>query len=132
MALETIGVSVYKMRYLAIFISGLTSGLGGAFLSIENAASFTEGMTNGRGFIALAANISGGWHPIGAFIASLFFGFADALQVRFQIAEVVDIPAEIFIIFPYVATLIAVAGLVRRSRPPAKVGEDFILEKSGE
>ncbi|MFP4180548.1 MAG: ABC transporter permease [Spirochaetaceae bacterium] len=132
MALETIGVSVYKMRYLAIFISGLTSGLGGAFLSIENAASFTEGMTNGRGFIALAANISGGWHPIGAFIASLFFGFADALQVRFQITKIVDVPAELFIIFPYIATIIAIAGLVRRSRPPAKVGEDFILEKAGE
>lgn len=132
MALETIGVSVYKMRYMAIFISGLTSGLGGAFLSIENAASFTEGMSNGRGFIALAANISGGWHPIGAFIASLFFGFADALQVRFQITEVVDVPVELFIIFPYVATVIAVAGLVRRSRPPSKVGQDFILEKSGD
>jgi general nucleoside transport system permease protein len=132
MALETIGVSVYKMRYLAIFISGLSSGLGGAFLSIENAASFTEGMTNGRGFIALAANISGGWHPIGAFIASLFFGFADALQIRFQVVKLFEIPEEIFIIFPYVATIIAVAGLVRRSRPPAKVGEDFILEKSGE
>jgi simple sugar transport system permease protein len=132
MALETIGVSVYKMRYLAIFISGLSSGLGGAFLSIENAASFTEGMTNGRGFIALAANISGGWHPIGAFIASLFFGFADALQVRFQVVKIVEVPSELFIIFPYVATVIAVAGLVRRSRPPAKVGEDFMLEQSGD
>jgi simple sugar transport system permease protein len=132
MALETIGVSVYKMRYLAIFISGIASGLGGAFLSIENTASFTEGMTNGRGFIALAANISGGWHPIGAFLASLFFGFADALQLQFQVTKIVEVPSELFIIFPYVATVIAVAGLVRRSRPPAKVGEDFILEQSGD
>ena len=132
LALETIGVSVYKMRYLAVFISGLTSGLGGAYLAIENSASFTEGMTNGRGFIALAANISGGWNPIGAFIASLFFGFADALQVRFQVMQVFNIPEEIFIIFPYIATVIAVAGLVRRSRPPKAVGTDFMIEQESD
>ncbi len=86
-------------------------------------------MTNGRGFIALAANISGGWHPIGSFLASLFFGFADALQVRFQIAKLIPVPAELFIIFPYVATIIAVAGLVRRSRPPKAVGTDFMIER---
>ncbi len=132
LALETIGVSVYKMRYLAVFISGLTSGMGGAYLAIENSASFTEGMTNGRGFIALAANISGGWNPIGAFIASLFFGFADALQVRFQVLKIFEIPEEIFIIFPYVATIIAVAGLVRRSRPPKEVGTDFMIEQESD
>ena len=132
LALETIGVSVYKMRYLGVFISGLMSGMAGAFLSIENSASFTEGMTNGRGFIALAANISGGWRPVGAFIASLFFGFADALQVRFQVIKIVDIPEELFIIFPYVATVIAVAGLVRKSRPPKAVGTDFMIEQEGE
>ena len=132
LALETIGVSVKKMRYLAVFISGLTSGMGGAYLAIENSASFTEGMTNGRGFIALAANISGGWNPVGAFIASLFFGFADALQVRFQVGKIFDIPEEIFIIFPYVATIIAVAGLVRRSRPPKAVGTDFMIEQESD
>jgi len=132
LALETIGVSVYKMRYLGVFISGLMSGLGGAYLAIENSASFTEGMTNGRGFIALAANISGGWNPIGAFIASLFFGFADALQVRFQVMKVLAVPEELFIIFPYVATIIAVAGLVRRSRPPKAVGTDFMIEQESE
>lgn len=132
LALETIGVSVIKMRYIAVLISGLTSGLAGAFLSIENNVSFTEGMTGGRGFIALAANISGGWTPIGSFMASLFFGFADALQVRFQIVKLLPVPAEIFIIFPYVATIIAVAGLVRRSRPPKAVGMDYMIEREGE
>lgn len=132
LALETIGVSVYKMRYLGVFISGLMSGLGGAYLAIENSASFTENMTNGRGFIALAANISGGWNPIGAFIASLFFGFADALQVRFQVLKVLAVPVELFIIFPYVATIIAVAGLVRRSRPPKAVGTDFMIEQESD
>jgi simple sugar transport system permease protein len=129
LALETIGISVYKIRYIAVIISGLTSGLAGAYLSIEHNVSFTEGMTNGRGFIALAANISGGWNPIGAFVASLFFGFADALQVRFQVLKVINAPAEIFIIFPYVLTVIAVAGLVRRSRPPKAVGTDFMIER---
>lgn len=129
LALETIGVSVYRIRYLAVLISGLTSGLAGAYLSIENASAFTEGMTNGRGFIALAANISGGWTALGSFVASLFFGFADALQVRLQVSQVLPIPAELFIIFPYVATIVAVAGLVRRSRPPKAVGEDFRIER---
>ncbi len=129
LALETIGVSVYKMRYLGVLISGLFSGLAGAYLSIENAVSFTEGMSNGRGFIALAAMISGGWTAIGSFLAALFFGFADAFQIRMQIFKVLPIPAEIFIIFPYLATVIAVAGLVKKSRPPKADGIDFIIER---
>lgn len=130
LALETIGVSVYKMRYLGVLVSGMVGGLAGAYLSIENSVSFTEGMTNGRGFIAMAAMISGGWHPVGAFLAALFFGFADALQVRFQIFKIVDLPEEVFIIFPYVLTVIAVAGLVRKSRPPKADGIDFMIERS--
>ena len=129
LALETIGVSVYKMRYIGVLISGLLAGLGGAYLSIENNVSFTEGMTNGKGFIAMAAMISGGWNPVGAFLASLFFGFADALQVRFQIIKLVNIPEELFIIFPYLLCVIAVAGLVRRSRPPKADGKDFMIER---
>ena len=132
LALETLGVSVVKMRYGGITISGLTSGLAGAFLAIENGSAFTEGMTNGRGFIALAANISGGWNPVGSFLASLFFGFADALQFRFQAIRLLAVPAEVFIMFPYVVTVIAVAGLVRRSRPPKAVGTDFMIEREGE
>lgn len=129
LALETIGVSVYKMRYLGVIISGLFSGLAGAYLSIENAVSFTEGMSNGRGFIALAAMISGGWTALGSFAAALFFGFADAFQIRMQIFKVLPIPAEIFIIFPYIATIIAVAGLVKKSRPPKADGVDFMIER---
>jgi simple sugar transport system permease protein len=132
LALETIGVSVYRIRYLAVLISGLTSGLAGAYLSIENNVSFTEGMTNGRGFIALAANISGGWTPIGSWISALFFGLADALQVRLQIIKLLNIPSEVFIIFPYMATIVAVAGLVRKSRAPKASGADFMIEKEQE
>jgi simple sugar transport system permease protein len=129
LALETIGVSVYRIRYLAVIISGLTSGLAGAFLSIENSNVFTSGMTGGRGFIALAANISGGWTPVGSFLASLFFGFAEAFQYRLQASRLLDLPSELFVMFPYIATVIAVAGLVRKSRPPKAVGLDFSIEK---
>ncbi len=132
LALETIGVSVYKMRYFGVLVSGLVGGMAGAYLSIEGNVSFTEGMTGGRGFIAMAAMISGGWHPVGAFIAALFFGFADALQVRLQVFEVANVPEEIFIILPYVLTVVAVAGLVRRSRPPKAVGTDFMIERNEE
>ena len=128
MALETMGVSVKKIRYISVLASGLLCGLGGAFLSIEDVASFNEGMTSGRGFIALAANVSGGWSPVGAFIASLFFGFVNALQTRFQTWKILPIDAEYFLMFPYIATVIAVAGLVRKSRAPKASGEDFTIE----
>ncbi len=128
MALETLGKSVKQVRYIAVLISGLMSGLAGAYLAIENGRSFTEGMTGGRGFIALAANISGGWNIIGAFIASLVFGFVDALQLRFQVVTTLKIPSELFLIFPYIITVIAVAGLVKRSRAPRALGNDFIIE----
>lgn len=130
LALETIGVSVYKMRYFGVLVSGLVGGMAGAYLSIESNVSFTEGMTGGRGFIAMAAMISGGWHPVGAFIAALFFGLADALQVRFQVFEIANVPEEFFIVLPYVLTVVAVAGLVRRSRPPKAVGTDFMIERA--
>jgi len=132
MALETLGRSVYRVRYFAVIMSGVLCGLAGAFLSIENSNSFTEGMTNGRGFIALAANIAGGWRPLGVFVASLFFGFVDAAQLRAQSLGFVRLPSEIFLVFPYVATIAAVAGLVRKSRPPAAVGKDFDIESGGE
>ena len=129
LALETLGVSVARMRYGGVIVSGLTSGLAGAFLAIENGRAFTEGMTNGRGYIALAANISGGWNPVGSFLAALFFGFADALQFRFQAIRLIAVPPEVFIMFPYIVTVIAVAGLVRRSRPPKALGFDFMIER---
>lgn len=132
MALETLGRSVVRVRYLAIVIGGVLCGLAGSFLSIENSNSFTEGMTGGRGFIALAANIAGGWRPVGVFAASIFFGFADALQLRIQGLGIVKIASEIFLVFPFIVTIVAVAGLVRKSRPPAAVGKNFSVEKSGE
>jgi len=129
LALETIGISVYKIRYLGVVISGILGGVAGAYLSIENQATFTEGMVNGRGFIAMAAMISGGWTAIGSLLASLFFGLAGAFQLRLQILEGVNMPIELFTIIPYVAAVIAVAGLVKKSRGPKAVGKDFIIVK---
>lgn len=129
MALETMGISVKKMRYFGVLYSGLMCGLAGSFLSIEYSRSFSEGMTAGRGFIALAANVSGGWSAIGAFIASLFFGLVQALENQLQLMNI-NIPVEFFHMFPYVAAVIAVAGLVRKSRGPADLGNDFVIEES--
>jgi general nucleoside transport system permease protein len=131
-ALESLGISVRKVRYIAVLISGLACGLAGAYLSIENSNSFTEGMTSGRGFIALGANTAGGWTPLGSLTASLFFGLVDALALRIQVLKVMDIPSEFFLIFPYVAALIAVAGLVRKSRSPKALGADFQIENRKE
>jgi len=128
--LETLGVSVKRIRYIAVILSGILCGLAGAYLSIENGNNFSEGMTGGRGFIALGANIAGGWTVIGSLIASLFFGLVDALALRIQVLGVFRVPSEIFLVFPYVAALLAVAGLVRKSRAPRSLGEDFQLERS--
>lgn len=129
-ALETLGISVKKVRYYAVVLSGILCGLAGAYLSIENSYSFTEGMTGGRGFIALGANIAGGWTIIGSLVASYFFGLVDALALRIQVLGIFRIPTEIFLIFPYVAALLAVAGLVHKSRAPKALGNDFQIEKS--
>lgn len=128
MALETMGISVKKIRYIGVLYSGLLCGLAGSFLAIEYGRSFSEGMTGGRGFIALAANVSGGWTAIGSFIAALFFGFIDALQIKLDVFDLFDIPAELFHMLPYAATVLAVAGLVKKSRPPADSGNDFSIE----
>jgi len=129
-ALEILGISVKKTQYIAVMLSGILCGLAGAYLSIENGNNFTEGMTGGRGFIALGANIAGGWTVIGSLLASFFFGMVDALALRIQVLNVLRVPSEIFLIFPYVAALLAVAGLVRKSRAPKALGEGFQIERS--
>jgi simple sugar transport system permease protein len=126
--LATLGISVKKIRYIAVGFSGTLCGIAGAFLSIENGLSFSEGMTSGRGFIALGANTAGGWSIIGSVIASLFFGAVDALALRIQVLNIFDIYSELFLIFPYVAALIAVGGLVFKSNPPKALGEDYQSE----
>jgi len=115
-AADTLGVNVYKYRYIGVLISGILGGLGGAFLSLEHARVFVENMTGGRGFIALAAMIFGNWNPIGAFGACLLFGIAEAVRIRL---EGVGIPTQFIQMIPYILTMLVLAGAVGKSTPPA-------------
>ena len=125
-AAETVGVSVYRMRYIAVITSGALAAAGGAFLSIGFVHSFTQNMTAGRGFIALAAVIFGRWRPWGLLAATFLFGFSSALAQR--LPEFSPQAATLFQALPYVLTLIAVAGLVGRSTPPAADGIPYRRE----
>jgi simple sugar transport system permease protein len=122
-AAETVGVDVYRVRYAAVVASGALAALGGAFLSIGFVHSFSQNMTAGRGFIALAALIFGAWKPLGLLLATLLFGFSSALAQR--LPEFSEQAATLFQALPYVLTLIAVAGLVGRSIPPAADGVPY-------
>jgi simple sugar transport system permease protein len=125
-AADTAGVSVARMRYAGVLLSGLLAALGGAYLSIGQNSLFTRNMTAGRGFIALAALIFGKWHPVGAFLACLLFGLADAISIRMQ--GVVDIPVQWIQIIPYVLTLVVLAGFIGRATPPRAIGTPYIKE----
>jgi len=116
-AADTAGISVTKMKYIGVIISGILAGLAGVFLSLGQLSLFTWGMTGGRGFIALAAMIFGGWMPLGALGASLLFGFADALQMRLQSLSI--LPSQIILMLPYIITVIILAGVVRKTKPPS-------------
>ncbi|HEY7180369.1 MAG TPA: ABC transporter permease [Blastocatellia bacterium] len=120
------GVSVNRMRYAGVLISGALAALGGAYLSIGQSSLFTRNMTAGRGFIALAALIFGKWKPVGAFAACLFFGFADAVAARMQGA--VDIPNQFIQMIPYVLTMVVLAGWIGRSTPPKALGIPYVKE----
>jgi simple sugar transport system permease protein len=125
-AADTVGVNVLRGRWVAVLISGGMAGLAGANLTLEQIGSFTENMTNGRGFIALAANIFGRWIPGGAYLASLLFGFADALQLKLQLfSDIIDIPPQFFLMLPYLLTVIVLAGVVGRAVAPAAVGKPY-------
>ena len=129
MAADTVGIDVYKTRYIGILLSGLLCGLGGAYLSIGHLNLFTKDMTSGRGFIALAANVFGKWHPVGAFGASLFFGFTEALQIRVQLQTSI-VGASYFIqMIPYILTIAVLAGAVRRAIPPSAIGKPYKKDK---
>jgi len=124
-AADTVGVSVYGIRYACVTASGALAALGGVFLSIGFVHSFSENMTAGRGFIALAALIFGRWRPFGAFGAALLFGFASAVAPRLENVEGWANYGTLFQALPYVLTLIAVAGVIGRSIPPAAVGRPY-------
>jgi general nucleoside transport system permease protein len=124
-AADTVGVSVYGIRYACVTASGALAALGGVFLSIGFVHSFSENMTAGRGFIALAALIFGRLRPFGAFGAALLFGFASAVAPRLENVEGWANYGTLFQALPYVLTLIAVAGVIGRSIPPAAIGRPY-------
>jgi general nucleoside transport system permease protein len=125
-AADSVGVPVLRTRYLAVIASGLLAGLGGVFLSVGLVGSFNEGMTDGRGYIALAAVIFGSWRPFGALAAALLFGFSSAVAQRLPAFS--ESLAVLFQALPYVLVLIVVAGLIGRSRPPAAIGVPYVKE----
>jgi len=122
-AAETVGINVIQVRYLTLLWSGFMAGVGGALLSVGYLNTFQEGMTAGRGFIAFSAIIFGRWTPLGTMLASLLFGFADALQLRIQ-AFGAPIPYQFLVMLPYVVTLLALFG-AGRSQSPAASGAPY-------
>lgn len=127
-AADTVGINVIRMRYFNVILSGMIAGLAGAWFSLETVGIFDDGMTNGKGFIALAALIFGKWTPFGAFGGALLFGFSEALGTRFQLLEV-PVPNQFLQILPYVVTIIVTSGLVGRAIAPAAIGQPY--EKGG-
>lgn len=122
-AADTVGINVYATRYAAVVLSGMLAAAGGAYLSIGFVNSFNQNMTAGRGFIALAAVIFGNWRPFGAAGAAMLFGFSSAIAQRLPTYS--GSAATLFQALPYVLTLIAVAGVIGRSIPPASVGRAY-------
>ena len=126
-AADTLGIDVIKTRYSHVIVAGMIAGFGGAWFTLGTVGQFDENMTNGRGFIGLAAMIFGRWHPAGALAAALVFGFADSLQQKLSILNT-PIPSEFLAMAPYLVTIIVVAGLVGRARPPAAIGKAYTSE----
>ena len=141
-AADTVGVNVIRLRYRNVIMAGIFAGLAGAYLTLEGTSSFQNGMTAGRGFIALAAVIFGRWTPIGAWGAALLFAFSgafgQAVRIRPPGAEYPDlgpimagIPSQVYGALPYIVTIVILAGVVGRSIPPAAVGRPYEKEAHG-
>ncbi len=126
-AADTLGINVFRTRYLSVILGGFMAGFGGAYFTLGSVGRFDELMTAGRGFIGLAAMIFGNWNPFGSFSAGLLFGFFDALASKLAILKV-PIPSEIMLMFPYLATMIILAGVVGRGHMPAADGQPYEKE----
>ncbi|MDD5467239.1 MAG: ABC transporter permease [Anaerolineales bacterium] len=126
-AADTLGINVFRLRYISVLLSGAIAGLGGAYMSIGAAGRFNEGMVAGKGFLGLAAMIFGNWNPGGAFFGSLIFGFFDSWQEKISILQV-GIPVDLLGMAPYIATMIVLAGFIGRARMPAADGTPYEKE----
>jgi simple sugar transport system permease protein len=123
-AAETVGINVIHIRYEAVIVGGAIAGLAGAWFSLEAQGGFEDGMTNGAGFIALAAMIFGKWTPFGALIGALIFGLGDSVTTTISIFRP-DIPSQIPQMLPYLLTIIILTGVVGRAIPPAADGQPY-------
>jgi general nucleoside transport system permease protein len=131
-AADTVGINVNRMRYLNVLIGGVMAGLGGAYFTLESIPSFEPLMTNGRGFISLAAMIFGNWTPFGAWMASLVFGAAQALQINMQVFRDVIPPQWAILqnsyvvgLTPYLLTMIILTGVIGKTISPAADGQPY-------
>jgi general nucleoside transport system permease protein len=126
-AVDTVGISVVRTRFMAVILSGFLAGLGGAVLSLQQVNTFTENMTAGRGWLALISAISGGWNPIWAAATSFLFGIANALQLRIQVMGL-DISSWIVLMVPYILAILLVAIVGKAARHPEATGVQYIKE----
>lgn len=126
-AADTLGINVFRTRYVSVILGGFMAGFGGAYFTLGSVGRFDELMTAGRGFIGLAAMIFGNWNPVGSFSAGLLFGFFDALASKMAILKIA-IPSEVMLMFPYLATMIILAGVVGRGQMPAADGQPYEKE----
>ncbi len=120
-AADSLGIDVNRVRYIGVLISGALGGLGGAWLAMDQ-HSFTDGMSAGRGYIALAAMIIGKWNPLGAAAACLLFGLAESFTLQFQDS---GIPTQFIQVLPYILTIVVLAGFIGKANPPAADGIPF-------
>jgi simple sugar transport system permease protein len=126
-AADTAGVSVTRIRYTGVLLSGALAAIGGAYLSIGQSSLFTRNMTAGRGFIALAALIFGKWRPVQTMLACLLFGFAEAAAIQMQ-GVIPYVRVEYIQIIPYVLTIVVLAGFIGASRAPRALGRPYEKE----
>jgi simple sugar transport system permease protein len=126
-AADTLGVNVFKTRYMAVVLSGMVAGFGGAFFSLGSVGRFEQVMTAGRGFIALAGMIFGKYTPVGSLGAGLLFGFSESLSTKLSILRF-PIPSELLLTLPYVVTMIVLAGVVGKTHAPAAGGKPYEKE----
>jgi ABC-type uncharacterized transport system permease subunit len=127
-AADTVGVNVFRVRYINVILGGAIAGLAGVFLTLEAVGSFERLMTNGRGFVALAVMIFGKWTPLGSWGAALLFGLTSAIQTQLQFGGRIEIPHQFIGMLPYLLTIVVLAGFVGRARPPAADGVPYEKE----
>jgi simple sugar transport system permease protein len=126
-AADTLGINVFRTRYMAVILGGMMAGFAGAYFTLGSVGRFDEFMTAGRGFIGLAAMIFGNWTPFGSFGAGLLFGFSDSLASKVAILGV-QIPSQLLGMAPYIVTMIVLAGVVGRGQMPAADGQPYVKE----